>query len=194
MHRGLAALMSVAAVVAAPAAAQAACPSTPTAKVFQAFGDSADYSLVPGGGFESGATGWSLSGASVARGNETYAVGGAGASSLAISPGGQAVSPAICVDVARPKLRLFARRTSGSWGVLLVKLRWREPTGAVNETVIGAMTGGTSWQPSPGLSLATTLPLWNSGQTLSSQIVLDPDNYGGGWAVDDVYADPYRRG
>ena len=37
-----------------PAAAQAACPATPTTKAFQAFGDTNDYSLVPNGGFETG--------------------------------------------------------------------------------------------------------------------------------------------
>jgi len=26
------------------------------------------------------------------------------------------------------------------------------------------------------------------------QLVFDPENYGGSWAIDDVYVDPYARG
>ena len=78
LRTGLIALLSAVAVFVVPAAAQAACGSTPTTKAFQAFGDSNDYSLVPNGGFESGTAGWSLSNASVALGNESYSVRAAG--------------------------------------------------------------------------------------------------------------------
>ena len=77
------------AVFVVPAAAQAACPSTPTMKAFQAFGDTTDYSLVPNGGFEAGASGWSLSALAVTSGNEPWKVHGAGDSkSLAIDAAG----------------------------------------------------------------------------------------------------------
>ena len=51
-----------------------------------------------------------------------------------------------------------------------------------------------SIQPTPSLALASTLPLWQSGQSLQVQIVLDPEDFGGAWAVDDIYIDPYSRG
>ena len=41
---------------------------------------------------------------------------------------------------------------------------------------------------------AAELPLWNVDQTASVQLVFDPENYGGSWAIDDVYVDPYARG
>ena len=178
-----------------PAAAQAACPATPTAKVFSAFGDSAYYSLVSNGAFESGTTGWTLTGAAVAAGNESYKVHAAtDTKSLSISPTGLAVSPAFCVDIAQPTFRLFAKRTSGTWGQLAVRLRWKDSSGATNETTVASLGTGTSWAPSDVLSLGRTLPLWQSSQTLSVQLVFDPEDFGGAWAIDDVYIDPYTRG
>jgi hypothetical protein len=187
----------VAAILAVPAVASAAaCPSAPTTKAFQAFGDNADYSLLSNGAFETGTSGWTLSGASVASGNESYRVHGpSDTKSLVVNPTGTAVSPAFCVSVDHPSFRLFARRTSGSWGNLAVRLRWRDASGTTNETTVGTVDGGSgSWQVSPSFKLATTLPLWQSGQTLSVQIVFDPEDYGGAFAIDDVYIDPYTKG
>jgi hypothetical protein len=184
-------------VLAAPAVASAAgCPSTPKVKAFQAFGDTADYSLVSNGAFETGATGWALSNASVATGNETYHVhGSADTKSLTIKPTGTSVSPAFCVSIDHPSFRFFVRRTSGSWGALLVKLRWRDSSGRTNDTTVGAIDQNAgSWQPSPSMMLGSALPLWQSGQTLSVQLVFDPEDYGGAFAIDDVYIDPYSKG
>ena len=195
LRAGVTALLSAVAVFVVPAAAQAACQSTPTTKAFQAFGDSNDYSLVPNGGFEPGAGGWSLSGARVAAGNESWSVRGAGDSkSLAIDAGGTAVSPTVCVDLSRPTIRFFARRTSGSWGVLNVRVRWQDQSGRTNETTVSSLDLGTGWNAAPALNIARLLPLWNDDQDYSVQLVFDPENYGGSWAIDDVYVDPYGRG
>jgi hypothetical protein len=43
-------------------------------------------------------------------------------------------------------------------------------------------------------SLSSVLGLWSDDQTVNAQIVLDPEDYGGAWAIDDVYVDPYVRG
>src|SRR3954470_6455561 len=149
-RNALAAVLAAAAVtlVAVPAA-DAACAAAPTAKAFAAFSDNANYSLAPAGAFESGATGWSLTGASVVAGNETAKVhGAADAKSLAINATGNAVSPSFCVGIQHPTFRLFARRTSGTWGVLNLKLRAKGSDGVVNETVVGSVTAGdTAWHP-----------------------------------------------
>jgi hypothetical protein len=194
LRAGLVALVSIAAM-AVPAAAQAACAPTPTTQAFKAFGDSNDYSLVPNGGFESGAGGWSLSGAYVAGGNEPWSVRAIGDShSLAISPGGVAVSPVVCVDRKRPTFRFFAKRTSGSWGVLNVRVRWQDASGRTNETTVSSLGGGLDWSVTPSLNLASLLPLWNDDQDVSVQFVFDPEDFGGAWAIDDVYVDPYAKG
>jgi hypothetical protein len=194
---GLTALLSAVAVFVLPAAAQAACQSTPTTKAFQAFGDPNDYSLVPNGGFEAGAGGWSLSRSTVTFGNEPWSVRGAGDSkSLAIDASGVAVSPTVCIDLSRPTYRFFARRSSGTWGVLNLRVRWQDSSGHTNETTIAALDSstGTAWRVSPALNIASLLGLWNADQDVSVQLVFDPENYGGSWAIDDVYVDPYGRG
>jgi hypothetical protein len=196
LRRSLTAALGAAALtLAVVPAAEAACTATPTTKAFAAFGDNADYSLAPAGAFESGATGWSLSGSSVVSGNEPAKVhGSADARSLAIKATGTAVSPSFCVGIQHPSFRFFARRTSGTWGVLNVKLRYKGADGSTNVTTVGSVSAGdTVWHPTAPLALSTVLGLWNGDQSASVQIVLDPEDYGGDWVVDDVYIDPYSR-
>jgi hypothetical protein len=177
-------------------AAQAACTATPTTKAFAAFGDNSDYSLAPGGSFESGASGWSLTGTNVVSGNESYKVHGAADSkSLALQATGRAASPAFCVAQQHPTFRLFARRTSGSWGVLYAKVRWTNEYGVTNETVVGSYSASdTAWHPTQAFNLAQVLGIWNSDQAFQAQLVFTAETGGGNWAIDDVYVDPYTRG
>jgi hypothetical protein len=184
------------AIAGLPAVAQAACPTTPVTHPFAQFGDSNDYSLLSGASFESGTTGWSLTKTAVASGNESYKVrASTDAKSLVVQPTGIAVSPAFCVGIEHPSFRFFAKQASGSWATLNVKVRWKDAYGGVHDTTVGSLNGSsfTSWTPTPSLALASSLPLWMSGQTIQAQIVLDPEDYGGSWAVDDIYIDPYKR-
>ena len=190
-----AALGAAALTFAVVPAANAACVATPTTKAFAAFGDNADYSLAPGGAFETGSHGWSLSGASVVNGNQSanrYRT--SDTKSLALNATGKAVSPWFCAGIEHPSFRLYARRTSGSWGVLNIKLRAKSPNGVVNETVVGSVSAGdTVWRPTAPIALSTVLWMWNGNQSTSVQLVFDPEDYGGSWAIDDVYIDPYSK-
>ena len=187
------AVFAVASLIGAvPAAASAACPAGPQSTPFSQFGDNAAYSPISGGSFESGAPGWSLTGAQVVSGNESYEVQG-GSHSLAIQRDGVAVSPAFCVSPAEPTVRFFARQTSGSHAALDVILRWTDATGAAHHTTLGSIHTGTSWQPTPILQLDSARPIWQAGQTLSIQLVFQPRAQGA-WAIDDVYLDPQGRG
>lgn len=193
LRRIAAALFGSALLIGAvPALASAACPSSATSTPFAQFGDTAAYSPLAGGSFESGAPGWSLTNSAVVSGNESYNVAG-GSHSLAIQPTGVAVSPSFCIDITEPSFRFFLRQTSGSWAVLNVILRWSEASGATHETTVASLQTGTSWQASPVMALATTLPLWQSGSTLDARLVFKPEQYGGAWAIDDVYIDPHGR-
>ena len=172
------------------------CAATTSTKVFSKFGDTANYSLLPGGNFESGSTGWALGGASVVSGNETAFVGTSrDAKSLSVPAKAVVVSPSICVGIEHPTFRLFVKRGTGTWQTLLIKLRWTEASGRVNETTVAGLNGQdyATWKPTPTFKLAQTLPLWASGQSLKVQIVLDPEDGGGSWQVDDLYVDPLRR-
>src|SRR4051794_18382799 len=66
------ALMTALACFGATGSALAACPTAPTTEPFTQFGDTADYSLAPGGSFENGAAGWLLNGNILGSGNESF--------------------------------------------------------------------------------------------------------------------------
>src|SRR3954470_19381979 len=73
----LGSILSAGALLAVPAAAHAACANAPAAAPFKPFGDTANYSLVDNGAFESGTAGWSLTGASAIGGHQTALAPGA---------------------------------------------------------------------------------------------------------------------
>ena len=78
-------------------------------------GDPNAYFTAPGGTFESGATGWTLSGASVVAGNESRYVNGSGhAKSLQVLWGGRAVSPIFCNQYGERSIRFFYKGTVGA--------------------------------------------------------------------------------
>jgi hypothetical protein len=192
--RGVLAALCVA-LAAAPSAAQAACPTQPTKQVFRAFGDSAWYSLAPGGGFEAGTAAWTHSGTQVAPGNETYFLNApTDTQSLQVPAKAFAVSPAFCVGMEHPTLRLVARKVSGSLGKLKVEILF--PDGLITSVKVAGTLANTGqyakWAPSPSLDLAVALPFKSLTQTMDVRLRVTADS-AGAWAVDDVFIDPYRR-
>ena len=179
-------------VVTVPAVASAACPSSPAAALLEKFGDNAAYSVLTGSSFESGAPGWSLSGAEVTNGPGVDGNSGL----LVIQPDGEVVSPAFCVSSEYPSFRFFARQVSDGGGYgwfsgLNVSLRWTDMHGWRHDTNVADLRPGSTWTLSPVLRLASALPLWMRGNSLNVSLVLQAN--GGSWAVDGVFIDPYRR-
>ena len=181
-------LAGLVAALAMPAAAQAACPAAqPVSNPFAQFGDQADYVLAPGGGFESGMQGWTLSGgASVVAGNESFFVRSASDQrALRLPEGATAVSPAFCVDATNPTMRMFLRQAAGTSNIRVEVLydggKAKKP-GMIRNT--GAYA---QWSPSPVLKLADQLPSNLTSAYVQLQITADS---GGTWEVDDVYIDP----
>lgn len=190
------ALCAVALPLLTAAGAQAACLPSVTTKAFAKLGDTADYALLSGGNFETGAVGWSLGGASIVAGNESLFVGTTkDARALSVPATAKSVSPVFCVGVEHPTFRFVARKGSGTWATMLVKVRWWDSTGNVNETTLGALDGTKygAWTATPAIALSTSLPLWQVGQSVSAQLVFDPEDSGGSWLVDDIYIDPLKR-
>jgi hypothetical protein len=188
----------------APAAAQATCEPVATFKAFQPFGDSSEYFLAANGGFESGSAGWSLTNASVVAGNESYFLNGKGDTrSLAIAPGGQAMSAAFCVDTTRTGFRYFAQQPKSTNAPdLLVSIRWVGPDGLTRLIRVDRLAGAnhTSWAPSrffaPQLAAQLFKRLGLTEQdTASVRLIFQVENEAGpGWRIDDVYIDPFRAG
>ena len=172
------------------------CNGQPLSTPFVPWLDGASYTPQPAGNFESAMTGWSLSGgASVAAGNESFNVAGAGSSSLKIPAGGSATSSVICVGIEHPSMRFFAKRTTGGLlglSVMRVDVLFQSTLGLVSSLPIGVVTPSTDWQPTlPMTVLANLLPLL-PGQHTPVQFRFTP-LLGGDWSIDDVYVDPYAR-
>jgi hypothetical protein len=163
-----------------------ACPD-PTGKPFSPWSDYANYVFSPNGGFESGTTDWSVSGAKVAPGNESFYIHGSGDKySLSMPAGASATSPAMCISLLSGKMRFVARGDSGA--KVNVQIVYR----GLLSSVLGILDGGTysvgkSWTPSPQVGmLGGVLPLLTASVSFRFTAV------GGSAAIDDVYLDPMK--
>ena len=175
----------------------ASCDDGPITQPFTRWSDRDNYKLLPGGSFEQGASGWTLSGgATVVSGNETFNVGGSGHSkSLKLPSGSRAVSPLTCVGLAEPTLRLVAKRNTALLGLLstlYVEIQVQTSLGlSVWLPVLPGDLGGSSWHPTVQMPLvANILPL--------SRIDRTPVRFRftpvlGSWQIDDVYVDPMSK-
>jgi hypothetical protein len=196
-----AALAMVAASAALTAPAQAGiltksatdCGTPQISQAFKPWSDPSSYKLVGGGDFENGSDGWVLSGgAKIVAGDATAKIGGAGdAKSLSLPAGSSATTPPVCVGLAEPSLRFFARKNSGLLSTLVVSVQVQTSLGIWVTLPIGVDLGG-AWQPSlPMLVVANLLPLLPPDQT-AVKFHFTPI-LGGSWQVDDVYVDPMHR-
>jgi hypothetical protein len=172
-----------------------ACSYTGAAQVFQPWGDLHSYVLAPDGGFESGDSGWSLSGgAKAVRGNESYYLNGARDSrSLSLPAGSAAVSPPICMSIDTPVLRMFARNSGAQSSHLRVEAIY-SLAGVLNTDIVNDVSAGSSWAPTQELSVVLGLSTIVGTVTPSSiQVRIAPLDELGQWQVDDFYVDPFAR-
>ena len=167
---------------------------TSASQPFARWGDYANYVLVPGGSFEDGASGWTLSrGTSIVSGNEPYYVHNrSDRRSLYIPAGGSATTPPMCFAFGDWHLRFFAASSSSSSSTLQVKVVVKSLCGVLSILDGGVVRANTSWQPSPRLALLLT----NVGGLVATDSVsfrLVPAD-GASWRIDDVYLDPWKDG
>jgi hypothetical protein len=175
----IAPLVGLPLLLVAPAVARADCAAQPLARTFLPWLDAAWYEAAPDGGLEAGGAGWTLSGgAAVVDGNDPYLPG---TSALSLPAGASATTPPVCVDLAHPTLRFFAR---GS-GPLTVTVLFSGPLGVPTELSVGTALGSPDWAPS------ALMPVL--GNLLSGQVSFRLAS-GGDWSVDDVFVDPYSKG
>jgi hypothetical protein len=144
---------------------------------------------VTNGGLENGATGWTLTGgATVASGNETFAVHSASDShSLSLPAGSTATTPPMCIGLLSTKMRFFARNSTDRSAKLHVQAIYRGGLGMVLGIADAGTVQGAVWHPSAPVSLlGGALPLL----TQSVSFRFTPVGSAAGWRIDDVYLDP----
>jgi hypothetical protein len=183
-------LLAAAPAPASPATSTSSCNYGAASHPFSAWGDVASYTLVPGGSFEGGATGWTLAGgARVVSGNESfYARSALDRYSLALPAGSSATTAPFCVSLVRPTIRLFVANGGSSTSKLRVRVVYRSLLGGI----LGTLDGGTiaarpSWNASPVMLATLNAPLG----TTSAQFVFTPADSTGAWRIDDLYVDPW---
>lgn len=200
----LAACSSLAIGAAAAPAAQASvlsllpgsCGSEVYKQPFSQWGDNANYTLVPGGSFETGAPAWAKSGgATVASGNESYYVTAASdGRSLSLPGGSSATSLASCTSIYHPTARLFVKNSGSTGSRLKVEALYPGLLGGVQVAKLADLSATSSWSPTPKLQLTVT----NLLATLSLNRTaiafrFTPEDLGGKWSIDDVYLDPRMK-
>jgi hypothetical protein len=158
------------------------CSGRVLSQPFAPWHDSASYFPAPGGTFESGAPGWTLTGgASVQAGGNVFLSGG---SALVLPAGASATTPAICVDLGSPTLRAFTNAQRGTVVVSVVAAGLAVP--------VGVISASGSWQPTPAmLFLTNALGILSATGTTTASFRFT--SVGGDARLDDVYVDPYRR-
>jgi len=159
-----------------------------TYQPFAQFGDSRYYTFGANGGLESGVTGWTVSGARVTAGNESYfSHAKTDRYSLSLPSGSTATTPKMCMGTTATFLRFFMKRDTAA-GSLHVQVVLRNLLGGV----IGVIdwtnaSGSTSWGPGPLVLNADSL----LGLLGVSSVQLKFTAQGGAFHVDDVWVDPW---
>ena len=171
----------------------AICGSSDSGQPFQSWGDQAAYTLAPQGNFEGDTSGWTLNKkAALAASNSPYS---GGQHSLSLPKGGEAVSPATCVNEQNPTIRFFASCPGCDKSTLAVTVLYEDPDGHTKKLKVARLRGSDSWCPT------TIVPIYMDMLAAASQdgltaVAFDfkvEGNPGdGGWQIDDLYVDPLK--
>ena len=170
------------------------CGDRPVSQPFLRWLDPGHYFLAPGGSFESGASGWTLTGgAGVASGNEPFLVNSpTDRSSLVLPAGSTATTPSFCVSASQPTLRLFAAAPGSLLSTLQVEaevttlgITTTLPVGVAHGLVAG-------WSPTLPMVFSLSLDQLLTTSTVRFRFrpLLTPS--GSSWRIDDVYVDPFK--
>jgi hypothetical protein len=187
------ATLGIAVLSGAPARASlintSACDNATLTQPFSGWADANYYKAVPGGSFESGAAGWTLSkGAHIVAGSEPFgATGSVGSASLDLPAGASATAPFTCVDAAYPTFRFFGHNAGLASSVAVSVIYHSSLLGNVTVPV-GVVALSANWQPSLALITASTVPGMVQGGT--AQVALRFTAVSGESQIDDAFVDP----
>jgi len=206
------AAFGVAAPSAGAAVSNSPCDNPASSKVFSQFNDLKTYFLAPDGGFEAGGDDWTLDGASVVDGNESFFLNDAADSkSLSLPPGSSATSPKVCVSRKHPQFRFVAKRTlppetaptddtthggnthAAGEPRLKVEIIYLNGKGKKKTRVAAKLKAGDDWKPTKKIAIATGRAT-GRGKHKSGDVKFRFTPIGAAdWQIDDVYVDPRAR-
>jgi hypothetical protein len=158
--------------------------------------DARDYTLVPGGNFESRVPRWLMGGgARIVDGNESFNVGGAeDRFSLSLPAASTAVSAPICIDETYPSFRFFARNTGDPSSTLKVDVLYLSTSGGLGVRASGKLSATSAWAATDALHIGLAIDPNSPTGAAPVAFRFTPQGSGGKWQIDDVYVDPMARG
>ena len=126
---------------------------TNSSQVFAPWGDNADYALAPQGDLTDTSL-WTFKNAQIA--NDTNPLGG-GAVTLAKGDS-EAISPAMCVSLSNPTIRLMMKDNGGN-GKANVKLDvlYEDLNGHVQHLTLAKLRAGATWSPTVAIPIAVNI-------------------------------------
>ncbi len=173
----------------------AICDQVAFTQPFLPFGDQRDYYLAPGGAFENGAPGWTMTGgARVSWFSNAHGIHGqADKRSLLIPTRGSATTPLTCINLDFP----HARMATANWGwnpELLVEVNYPD----VNSgwVTVGRVTPNSGIAPLRGWKISDDLllkPELAGAEQGKRRVLVRFTALKGTWWVDDLYVDPRRH-
>ena len=136
-------------------AAAATCGFQNATQVFAPWGDWASYALAPQGDLST-TTGWSFKHTTVATDHDPFT---AGSNSLLFAQGdSEAVTPAMCVDLTNPTIRLFMKDTGGNGkSDVKVDVLYEDLNGNIQHLTLAKLRVGSSWAPSIAIPIAVNI-------------------------------------
>jgi hypothetical protein len=183
--------LSAASALAAGSTTSATCPGQTFSQVFAAFGDMNEYTLVPGGNFNSSSEGWELS--KGARIISTTRPNGSSGGVLDLPSGAVAVSPPVCVTLEYPSARVFVRDVKGSEGVAVGVAYAGTNRTVASPQGVGQVRGQqTSWTPSSPFCVQPQIAGSTEG-TREARFVFTAAGKTSEFQLSGVYVDPRMR-
>lgn len=174
-------------------AAVADCGYGDSSQVFLPWGDLASYALVPQGDLAD-TSGWTFKNVGVTDEHDPFTPG---AHSLLFSKGdSEAITPAMCVNLDNPTLRLFlADRGGNGKSHLEVNVIYEDLDGHPHDLTLARLKVDAAWQPSVVVPIGVNLlsAASASGWTpVSFDFKVHGLQKGETFSLDGVYVDPSR--
>ena len=167
------------------------CGYDDAAPVFLPWGDPASYALAPQGDL-SDTSQWTLKKTSLSVDRDPFSPSQA---SLVLSGDGQAITPAMCVNLDNPTIRLFIRNINASGRAKLkLDVLYEDLDGHVQHTTIAKLVAGDAWQPSVTIPIGVNVLSTASASGVTAVAFAfkgEGLKKGESWAIDGLYVDPF---
>jgi hypothetical protein len=171
----------------------AICGNEDPVQRFLSWGDQADYTPAPQGALEGDTSDWTLNKkAALQAANSPYS---SGSQSLFLPKGGDAVTPAMCVNESNPTIRFFVANPGSGSSTLAITVLYEDLDGHTKKLKVARLRASDSWGPSTIVPiymdmLATAAQDGLTAVAFDFKVEGNPGD-GGGWQIDDLYVDPY---